>query len=220
MARRGYHQYCGIARALDVLGERWTLLLVRNLLLGPQRFKDLLDGLPGIGTNLLAERLRELEDAGVIKRTRLAPPASSAVYELTEYGRELEEPILALSRWGARALGAPRSDDFYQPAWLLLSFRALFRPERGTGVHETYELQIDEHAFIVVVDDGAIDVSRGNAPKSDLVIRCDANTFLSIALGKITAKAAKKSGQLQLFGSEATFARFLRLFPLPARATA
>src|SRR5712691_3728539 len=98
--RRSYNQYCALARALDVVGERWTLLLVRELLLGPRRYKDLLDGLPGIGTNLLADRLKHLEDAGMIRRVVLPPPAGSAVYELTELGRRLEPAVFELGRWG------------------------------------------------------------------------------------------------------------------------
>ena len=138
MARRGYQQYCGLARALDVLGERWTLLLVRNLLLGPQRFTDLLEGLPGIGTNLLANRLRELKSAGLVARRELPPPAGSVVYELTPRGRDLEPTVLALSRWGAVSLGRPRRGETYRPAWLLLSLRALFQPDAANGVREVY----------------------------------------------------------------------------------
>src|SRR5437763_13541599 len=106
MTSRSYDQFCGVARALDLVGERWALLLVRDLLLGPKRFTDLRRGLPGIGTNVLAARLKELERAGVIARRTLPPPAASVVYELTEYGRALEGPLLALGRWGARSMRA------------------------------------------------------------------------------------------------------------------
>src|SRR5881398_167543 len=109
--RRSYRQSCGIARALDLVGERWALLVVRELVLGPKRFTDLRHGLPGIGTNILAGRLRELERAGVIRRRTLPPPAASAVYELTEYGRDLEPVMLALGRWGARTLGERRPEQ-------------------------------------------------------------------------------------------------------------
>src|SRR2546427_12402137 len=100
--KRSYDQWCAVARSLDVVGERWTLLIVRDLLVGPKRYKDLLIGLPGIGTNLLADRLRELEGAGILRRTVLPPPAGSTVYELTSSGQALEPVILALGRWGAR----------------------------------------------------------------------------------------------------------------------
>src|SRR6266542_1496523 len=121
MSRRSYDQYCALARALDVIGERWTLLVVRELLLGPKRYKDLLDGLPGIGTNLLAQRLRELEENGLVRRRRLPAPAGVAVYELTEAGRALEDSVLALGRWGAAFLGVPRTTDRYRPGWYVLS---------------------------------------------------------------------------------------------------
>src|SRR5262245_63048394 len=108
---RSYRQYCAVARGLDVVGERWTLLIVRDLLVGPKRYTDLLDGLPGIGTNLLAARLRELEQGGVVRRTVLPPPAGSTVYELTEVGRALEPVVMALGRWGVRFLDNPREGD-------------------------------------------------------------------------------------------------------------
>src|SRR5437660_12010745 len=107
-APRSYDQYCAVARGLDVSGDRWTLLIVRDLLLGPKRYKDLLSGLPGIGTNLLADRLKELEGAGLIERAVLPPPAGSTVYQLTERGLALEPVMIALGRWGARCLGAPK----------------------------------------------------------------------------------------------------------------
>src|SRR5215470_18393749 len=110
---RSYNQYCAVARSLDVIGERWTLLIIRDLLVGPKRYKDLLDGLPGIGTNLLAARLRDLEKAGIVRRTLLPPPAASTVYELTEVGRALEPAIFAIGRWGARFLGSPRETDTF-----------------------------------------------------------------------------------------------------------
>ena len=105
MTSRTYDQFCGIARALDLVGERWALLVVRDLILGPKRFTDLRRGLAGIGTNILAARLKELERGGVVRRRTLPPPAASAVYELTDYGRALEGPLLALGRWGALSIG-------------------------------------------------------------------------------------------------------------------
>src|SRR5262249_19104128 len=109
---RSYRQYCAVARGLDVVGERWTLLIVRGLLVGPKRYKDLLDGLPGIGTNLLAARLKELEKVGVVRRTVLPPPAGSTVYELTESGQALEPVVMALGRWGVRLMDEPHDGEF------------------------------------------------------------------------------------------------------------
>src|SRR2546421_2548446 len=114
--KRTYKQFCPLARSLDILGERWTLLIVRNLLVGPKRYKDLLDGLPGIGTNLLAARLRELEAADIIERRVLPPPAGSAVYQLTVTGEALQPVLIAIGRWGGRFLGPPRADDTLVPS--------------------------------------------------------------------------------------------------------
>src|ERR687896_2059432 len=124
MGKRSYEQYCTVARALDVIGERWTLLLVRELLTGPKRFKDLLGGLPGIGTNLLAARLKALEGEGIVRRATLPPPAGSNVYELKELGGSLEPVIMALSRWGARLLDAPREEDEMRAGWAVVAMRS------------------------------------------------------------------------------------------------
>src|SRR4028118_1448354 len=142
MSKRSYDQHCTVAHALDVVGERWTLLLVRELLSGPKRFKDLLWGLPGIGTNLLAARLKSLAGHGVVRRTTLPPPAGSDVYELTELGRALESVVLSLSRWGARLVQEePRDGDDVRPAWAAMALRSLFEPEAGWSL-ERYEVRI------------------------------------------------------------------------------
>ena len=115
-----------MAHAICLVGERWSLLIVRELMNGPRRYTDLQDGLPGIGTNILAARLRDLEEAGVLRKRKLPPPAASTVYELTEYGAELDEVVYALARWGARTLGPPGPEDELYPEWGLNAFRALF----------------------------------------------------------------------------------------------
>src|SRR5438270_4362488 len=126
MPKRSYGQFEGLANALDAIGERWTLLLVRELLLGPRRYKDLLEGLPGIGTNLLARRLKELQGAGVIEKRTLPAPAGSSVYELTERGRGLEPALVALAGWGLVAMEEPSRTDVLRPAWAVLAFRSMF----------------------------------------------------------------------------------------------
>src|SRR6478735_2738073 len=125
--RRSYHQYCGGARALDVVGERWTLLIVRNLLLGPRRYSDLLAELPGITTNLLAKRLRELCAAGVVERRRTSTPLRAEVYALTPEGAALEPVIMELGRWGGRFLDRPRASDTVNIGWGLLSMKRRYR---------------------------------------------------------------------------------------------
>jgi DNA-binding HxlR family transcriptional regulator len=134
MSKRSYNQYCAVARALDIVGERWTLLVVRELLTGPKRFKDLLEGLPGIGTNLLAARLKDLEGYGVVHRTTLPPPAGSKVYELTELGSSLELVVAALGRWGLEFLGAPDQEDDLRPVWAVVAVRSAVKQEAARGL--------------------------------------------------------------------------------------
>src|ERR671935_1813637 len=141
MTSRTYDQFCGVARALDLVGERWALLVVRDLILGPKRFTDLRRGLPGIGTNVLAARLKELERAGVVQRRILPPPAASAVYELTEYGRALEGPLLALGRWGAGSMGQREDGRSLRSEWLAVALKAFFRPEAAADVRADVELR-------------------------------------------------------------------------------
>src|ERR1041385_5643147 len=143
MTSRSYDQFCGVARALDLVGERWALLLVRDLLLSPKRFTDLRRGLPGIGTNVLAARLKELERAGVIARRTLPPPAASIVYELTEYGRALEGPLLALGRWGAVSMGRREDRQALRSEWLAVALKAFFRPEAAADLRATVALRFD-----------------------------------------------------------------------------
>src|SRR5947208_14165031 len=131
--KRSYSQFCPLARSLDILGERWTLLIVRNLLVGPQRYKDLLDGLPGIGTNLLAARLKDLEKEGIIRRRSLPPPAGSTVYELTERGWGLEEPIHVLGRWGIWTIRRDSPEDAFRPRWGGAGLGIIFRAGAAAG---------------------------------------------------------------------------------------
>src|ERR671932_2334906 len=175
MAKR-FDQYCPIAHALSLVGERWALLVVRELLKGPRRYTDLAAGLPGIGTNVLATRLRELEEAGVVQRRKLPPPAASTVYELTEYGEGLEEVMHAVARWGARSLGLPRREDDLDPTWGLNAFPALLYPERARGLTETYVIRVDEDVFTVAILDGALGTEIGAAPEADLDVAMDMGT--------------------------------------------
>src|SRR5918998_1208711 len=141
MTSRSYNQYCGLAYALEIVGERWTLLIVRELIAGPRRFKDLLDGLPGISTNLLSDRLKNLEQQGMISRRVLPPPAGSTVYELTALGQALEKTLLELGKWGSQFV--PPSMDGATVLRLgsyALTFKTFFRPDQAQGVDETYAL--------------------------------------------------------------------------------
>ena len=210
MGKRSYDQHCTVARALDVVGERWTLLLVRELLTGPKRFKDLLEGLPGIGTNLLAARLKALEEHGLLRRGTLPPPAGSGVYELTGLGRSLEPVVVELSRWGSRLVGDPRSGDKRRPAWAAMALRSLFEPEATAGLRETYEFRIDGEAFHLRIDGGSVEARQGPAEAPDLTVQGEAHTFLSLASGRLKADQALESGGIQLHGNPDARARCLK----------
>jgi DNA-binding HxlR family transcriptional regulator len=215
MSRRSYAQYCGLAKALDVLGERWTLLVIRELMLGPKRFSDLLDGLPGIGANVLTARVRTLEAEGVVTKRRLPPPAASTVYELTERGRELEPAVLSLMRWGIDLLGAPSDDDRYRPSWLFNGLRAAFDPDLAKGISRTYRLRVDDEVFTVRVDDGTLDVQHGETAEPDVAMALDSGTLMAIAGGELAPGEAIERGRVQVEVGAAKevqgFASFLRL---------
>ena len=198
MSGRSYDQFCGLAKALDVLGERWTLLVVRELLLGPQRYSDLLEGLPGIGTNLLASRLKALEAHGMVARRRLPAPAASHVYELTERGRALEPAIYELIRWGLELLAEPGEKDVFRTSWLVTSLRAGFRPEMAAGVHRAYRLVVDGQPFTARVADGAIDARAGDEGEVDVEVNLDEATLKAIASGQLAAADAVAQGRVHV----------------------
>ncbi len=202
MGKRSYGQHCTVARALDVVGERWTLLLVRELLTGPKRFKDLLAGLPGIGTNLLAARLKSLEEHGILRRTTLPPPAGCDVYELTGLGRSLEPVVVALSRWGSRLVGDPRDGDERRPAWATLALRSLLREEAVDGQRETYELRIDGEAFHLRVEGGAVEARQGPAEAPDVVVAGGSGTLLALCAGRLDLDEALGSGGVRIEGGD------------------
>jgi len=220
-SKRTYGDPCGIARALDVIGERWALLVSRELLLGPKRFTDLRAGLPNLGPDVLAQRLRELEQAGVVRRATLPPPAGSRVYELTAWGRELEPVLLALGRWGSRADLRPGGATLSADA-LVIALKTLFEPSTAGGLDATYELQLGEHAFRLSVADGRLHVTRGNGDGADARISTDPGTLAQLLWHAGTLAEAQRSGRLELDGDRRLVARFLRLFPPsePALASA
>ncbi len=215
MAKRGYNQYCAAARALDLLGERWTLLLIRELLTGPKRYTDLLHGLPGIGTNLLAARLKELESAAVIRRSELPPPAASTVYELTERGHGLEDVIVPLARWGLPLLGRRAGTQAWHPEWSILALQATFRPERAAGINEQYQFEVDGEVFFARVNDGTVITGRGPATDPEFTLRAAADTFLAVADGTLSAGDALETGRYEIDGDIAAFERCLKIFSLP-----
>ncbi len=214
-----YDQYCPTAHALSLVGERWSLLIVRELMHGPKRYTDLAHGLPGIGTNILATRLRELELAEVVRKRKLPPPTPATVYELTDYGAELDEVMRALARWGARSLGPPRDDELY-PEWGVNALPALFVAEEARGLTETYVLDVDGCAFSARIVEGQLEALAGAADDADLTVRTDVDTFFRMASGTLPPAEAAASGRAQVEGDAATLERCFRVLSLSARARA
>ena len=194
MTRRSYEQTCSLAFGLDVLGERWTLLLVRELLLGPQRFSDLLDSLDGIGPNTLATRLRGMESNGVVTKRRLPPPAASTVYELTERGRALEPVLVEMARWGRALL--PAEPDELHPGWVAFALKIAFDPSGAQDVDLTYELSVDGQGYVVTIGSGHITVTRGEAPSAAARIETDGRTLYRLGNGELDLRAAVADGSL------------------------
>ena len=220
MGRRSYDQYCPFARSLDVLGERWTLLVIRELLLGPRRFSDLLDGLPGIGPNVLTARLKLLQEEGIIRRTKLPPPAGSTVYEFTDLGRELEPPLLALGRWGMHLMGHRRENDTVRFAWVIYGMRFTFDSEKARGVDDTYEFRVGDEVAWARVADGHLTFGQGPAHDPDAIITCDLETFQAIGLGELDPAQALADGRSKVEGDLAAAARAAEVLTLPAGYTA
>ena len=214
MTKRSYNQYCALAHSLDIVGERWTLLLVRDLLTGPKRFTDLLRGLPGIGTNLLTSRLKELEEAGILQHDTLPPPAASAVYQLTELGLGLKPAVVALSQWGLETLGSPRKGDHFRSGWSVLAMHSVFRPDAAGGLKETYEFRIGDEVFHARVNDGNLETGQGAAWEPALVIMADPETFLAVASRQLKPMDALGRGALKIQGDPQALARASKVFGL------
>jgi DNA-binding HxlR family transcriptional regulator len=212
---RTYGDGCAIARALDVIGERWALLVIRELLLGPKRYTDLRRGLPNASPNVLSERLRELERAGVVRRRTLPPPAGSRVYELTEWGVQLEDTVMSLGRWAALSLTPPGDAPIASPDSVILALRARFDSGAADGLRACYELRLDQDRFRIEVADGQIEVARGDADQADGTIESDSDTIAAVLWGGRSLADAQRAGALTIGGDKAVVTRFVRLFPMP-----
>jgi len=212
MPEHRYRQYCGAARALDIVGDRWTLLIVRELLLGPRRFTDLLDGLPGISRNLLTERLRTLEREGVISRDELPPPAARQVYQLTEDGQDLADAMVPLVAWGARRLGAREPGESFRPHWAALAMVTFADLNAARGVRETYQYKIGNSAFHFAVDDGSVQLRYGRSGNPSVTLTTDEQTWADLASGRTTAHEALAAGTLTLTGDSRPLERLARIF--------
>ena len=208
--RRSYDQYCAVAKALDVVGERWTLLILRDLVhLGPRRYTDLLAALPGIGTNLLADRLRQLEEAELVRKRKLSPPAGSVVYELTELGAGLEPAIIELGRWGGNFMAERLECDTFSPLGHISAVRATFDPERAGDFALSAEFHVDDEVFSIAVKDGEVDARPGESADPDLVIETDVETSIALMLRRLSPASALARRRVRLQGRKADFARLI-----------
>jgi DNA-binding HxlR family transcriptional regulator len=211
---RTYGEACAAAHALDIVGERWALLVVRELLLGPKRFTDLRAGILHASPNVLVQRLRELEQAGVVRRRKLPPPAASRVYELTEWGRGLEPVISALGSWGARSPWR-HQDAGMSVDSQILALRTLFDAEAAAGLAAGYELQLGEERFRAAVEDGRLEVDRGELDRADATVRTDPGTLAALLWEGRDLAEAQAAGDVGITGDRAAVERLLTLFPLP-----
>lgn len=213
MAAREYGQFDGISRALELIGERWALLIVRDLLVGPRRYGELAAGLPRIPSNILATRLKELQEAGVLRRV---PHSRMVVYELTDYGRELEPLVLGLGAWGFKALGEPRDGQVITADALTMTLRAAFRAGVAASLPPTsYAARVGEAELLVRVDGAAVEMDRGDGP-ADLAFTSGPGIHRVIS-GELAPQQAIDSGIVRVDrGSPALLDRFARTFHLAA----
>lgn len=212
--RRKYGEGCAIAHALDLVGERWALLVVRELLLGPKRFTDLRAGLRGASADALTDRLRDLEAIGVVVRRQLPPPAAARVYELTPWGAELEPVLTHLGRWGSRSSTLDH-DAAMSPDSLVLSLRALFDPVAARGESDmTIMLWLGGRPFVVMVADGRLTLAAGEADDPDATLEADVPTLAALLYGGVALADAVAAGGVRVVGQAASLERFLGLFPL------
>jgi len=214
-SKRTYGEACRFAHALDLVGERWALLVVRELLLGPKRFTDLRTGLPHASPNILAERLRELEAGAVVRKRKLPPPYAASVYELTEWGRELEPVVTKLGAWGARSPIPPDSQEINTDS-IVLALGSLFDVDAAGDLQASYELRVGEEQFNVAIANGELALGREPAAEPSATIAvADAPTLAAILSAQLPLDEALTSGAAEIKGGKAAAKRFLRLFPMP-----
>ncbi|MBO3753166.1 transcriptional regulator [Streptosporangiaceae bacterium NEAU-GS5] len=212
---RSYAQLCGIATALDVIGDRWTLLVLRDLLLGPLRFGDLLEGLPGIGTNTLTARLKHLESSDVIHRRLLPMPDRGIVYELTAYGRELEPILLALGRWGTKSMGRLPADVTSRSRWLVAAMLAFHDETQRIPQPTTWELRLTDGPFTVQAEGTSLAITAGTPDHADLILTTNDESLHQLLTHRLNPAEAITTGALTLEGDAAQLPPLIGLFAFP-----
>jgi DNA-binding HxlR family transcriptional regulator len=213
--KRAYDDPCDIARALDVVGERWALLVVRELVLGPKRFTDLRTGLQGVSTDVLSQRLRQLEQAGVLRQVTLPPPGATRAYELTERGHELEPVLHALGRWGSREPLLSTTREMTVDAFAV-ALSTVFDPERAAGLEAVVALEIGHDRLVARLRGGRLVMRRGQAESPDAVLHADLGHLREVLWRGRPLREAEREGDLRVTGSRDVVRRFLRCFPVPA----
>ncbi|MFI2230159.1 winged helix-turn-helix transcriptional regulator [Nocardia testacea] len=213
--KRWYNDGCAAAHAFDLIGDRWALPVVRELMLGPKRFTDLRGGLPGASADILSQRLRELKEVGIVRQYRLPPPAAARVYELTEWGSELSTAVTELARWAAKS-PLLRRDIHSSVDSLMLSLHATFDEEAAAGFTAAVALRFGDNRFRVQVTHGRLQVDRGEFDDPDVVVETDSHVFDDVLYGKKSLDDAVRSGALTIEGSIVVAQRFLELFTYPA----
>ncbi len=217
MDAHSYNQYCPIAHALDLVGDRWALLIVRDLIMGPKRFTDLKGGLPGLGTNILTTRLKGLERSGVVARRALPFPAAATVYELTAYGRKLGTTLDDLARWGGETLEPLRPEQAVSPDSVMLTLDALFRARVHAAPRAAYAVHVDEPAlraiFGVYVGNGVVSVSRDAPERPDVALSTDVETVVGVVGGRLTLREAVERGAVRMDGDPTVIADLIAADP-------
>lgn len=214
---RSYEQYCPLARALDVVGDRWTMLVLRELFLSPKRFTDIQNRLDGIAPNLLSARLKALESAGLITRRRLDPPSAATVYELDDAGKSLRTSMLELARWGVQFLGTYQPTETFNIEWLVPILDDVADREAARGVWEIYEFRVGDATLWVRVRDGEVHVQAGKSPEpADLIVETDVQTFIGLGFESVRPDEAWSSGRLRFVGDPDAGLRALSILS-PAR---
>jgi DNA-binding HxlR family transcriptional regulator len=215
--KRVYGEACAMAHALDLVGERWALHVVRELLLGPKRFTDLRSGIPKVSPNVLSERLRELEAHGIVRRRVLGPPVGGQVYELTPWGREIEPAVQALGRWAARS-PEHQPDCGMSTDSHVMAMRTMFDAERAGDLDATIELRLGDDVFGARVTAGEFCVARGETESPDVVLTLEPPALAAAAFGGIPLGDLIAAGDVELEGDRDVAERFVTLFPLPDKA--
>jgi DNA-binding HxlR family transcriptional regulator len=216
-AKRSYREYCAIARSLDLLGQRWTLLIVRDLLLGPQRYTDLHAGLPGIATDILTARLRTLEAEGLVRRRELPPPAPASVYELTDAGRRLAPLIRALGEVGLTLLETPAPGEPINAGPVVMSLNLTFRGGEFPDLVATYGLELGGQAYTVAAERGSVHTKRGAPASPSATFRTDPRTLVALLRGETTPAAALADRRIEVEGDRGELDRFTAAFAHDAR---